>query len=63
MDERYGRRKFSKMYAELVTLRLAIRSHDPEATEEAWDKCEEWIDAVFAPTGVDTAMPERRGGE
>lgn len=46
-DRRYGRRKFSKMYAELCALRVAIRGHDPEATEAAWGKCEEWIDAVF----------------
>lgn len=46
-DKRYGRRKFSKMYAELCALRAAIRSGDPQATEAAWDKCEEWIDAVF----------------
>ena len=48
-DRRYGRRKFCKMYAELNALRAAIRGHDPEATEVAWDKCEEWIHAVFIP--------------
>lgn len=47
-SRRYGRRKFTKMYDELCDLRKAIRSGDPEATEAAWDKCEEWIDAVFA---------------
>lgn len=49
MMRRYGGRKFSKMFAQVNELRRCIRAHDPEATEAAWDACEEWIDAVFAP--------------
>jgi hypothetical protein len=48
MSERYGRRKFSGMYARINDLRQAIRAHDPVATETAWDAVEEFVDAVFA---------------
>jgi hypothetical protein len=48
MTARYGNRRIDKMRAEINALRDAIRAHDPEATETAWDKCEEWIDFVFS---------------
>jgi hypothetical protein len=48
MNRLYGRTKFSTIYANFNELRAAIRNHDTEATEIAWDKCERWVDLVFA---------------
>lgn len=45
---RYGRAKISTVLRDLNRLRSAVRSHDTEATEEAWEKCERWIDLVAA---------------
>lgn len=34
------------MLRDFDRLRAAIRSHDTEATEAAWDKCERWVDCI-----------------
>lgn len=31
------------MFRDFNKLRSAIRSHDSEATEAAWEKCERWV--------------------
>lgn len=30
-------------------LRAAIRAHNPEVTEAAWEKCERWLEALPLP--------------
>jgi hypothetical protein len=35
--------KVETMLRDFHRLREAIRSHDSEATEAAWEKCERWI--------------------
>ncbi|MCJ8138591.1 hypothetical protein [Falsirhodobacter halotolerans] len=47
MTERYGNRRVVTMYAEINELRRAIRAHDSEATEAAWDKVEAHIDYAY----------------
>lgn len=34
------------MLRDFDRLRRAIREHDSEATEEAWSKCERWVDQL-----------------
>ncbi len=53
---RYGRRKFSTMYARINDLRQAIRAHGPVAAEAAWDAVEEFVDVVFQR---EQGQPER----
>ncbi|WP_288951565.1 hypothetical protein [uncultured Paracoccus sp.] len=47
MTERYGRRKVTKMYAQINELRKAIRAEGSPAIQDAWDKVEEHIDFVY----------------
>lgn len=44
---RYGRRKVTKMYADINLLRAAIRAEGTEAIQDAWDEVEEHIDFVY----------------
>lgn len=44
---RYGRRKVTKMYADINRLRAAIREEGTEAIQAAWDEVEEHIDFVY----------------
>lgn len=44
---RYGQRHVSKMIREVEQLRRAIRAHDNEATEAAWDRVEQHIDYPY----------------
>lgn len=44
---RYGRRKVTKMYADINRLRAAIRAEGTEAIQNAWDEVEEHIDFVY----------------
>ena len=48
MSTRYGRAKITTVMRDLNNLRQAIRSHDSEATEDAWEKCERWVGLVAA---------------
>lgn len=34
------------MLRDFDRLRKAIRQHDSEATEAAWEKCERWVDQL-----------------
>lgn len=40
---RFGNAKLSTVRRDFKRLREAIRLHDSNATEEAWDKCERWL--------------------
>jgi hypothetical protein len=40
------------MYNEMRDLERAIRAHDPDATEEAWEKVTQWLDLSFMSLGV-----------
>lgn len=44
---RYGRRKVSKMLAEVNRHREAVRAGDPVATEQTWEKLEQWLDLTM----------------
>jgi hypothetical protein len=44
--ERHGGAKITTIIRDFNALRSAIRSHDPENTEAAWEKCERWLGAV-----------------
>lgn len=50
----HGRAKITTIRRDLNRLRKAIRSHDSEATEEAWDKCERWLEALPLPRKDET---------
>lgn len=41
-----GAAKVETFFKDFNRLREAIRRHDPEATEAAWDRCERWITAM-----------------
>ena len=43
----WGKRRIDKMLKEWNTLRKAISSGDIEAAQDAFDKCENWIDFAF----------------
>ena len=45
--DRYGRRCVVAMYAEINTLRTAIRAEGSEAVQAAWDAVEEHIDFAY----------------
>lgn len=47
-DQRFGNRKVPKMYAQINTLRRAIRDEGTPAIQDAWDKVEEHIDFAYA---------------
>lgn len=46
-EERYGRRKISKMLAEWDALRHAVAAEGTPRVQAAFDACEEWIDFAF----------------
>lgn len=43
----YGRHPVPDMLADINALRRAVRAHDPEAAEAAWDRIEPHIDAAY----------------
>ena len=45
--ERYGRRKVTRMYAEIERLRQLIRAEGTPAVQDAWDAVEEHIDYAY----------------
>jgi hypothetical protein len=55
--ERYGRRKVSRMLAEWDALRSAVAGGDPEATQAAFDACEEWVDFAFGRASLREPPP------
>jgi hypothetical protein len=48
MTETYGKRRVSKMYAQINTLREAIRTEGTPAIQSAWDAVEEHIDFAYS---------------
>ncbi len=57
VPDRYGRRKVSRMLAEWNALRSALASGDREATQEAFDACEEWIDFAYGRAALAGETP------
>jgi len=47
-EGRFGRRRVSRMYAEVNELRRAIRAEGTPAIQNAWDKVEQHIDYAYA---------------
>ncbi len=43
LSDRYGRVKMATVQRDFNALRQAIRAHDAEAAEVAWEQCERWI--------------------
>lgn len=41
-EPKYGKTRVSKVLADIDRLRTAIRAHDDEAAEQAWEKVERW---------------------
>lgn len=39
---KYGKTRVSRVLADIHQLRAAIRAHDDEAAEQAWEKVERW---------------------
>lgn len=46
-DQRYGNRRVTRMYADINTLRRAIRDEGTPAIQAAWDRVEEHIDFAY----------------
>ncbi|MFC3628270.1 hypothetical protein ACFOM8_02290 [Paracoccus angustae] len=46
-DERFGKRRVPKMYAQINELRQAIAAEATPRIQAAWDKVEEHIDYVY----------------
>ena len=51
MSERYGNVKATTIKRDIDRVRVAVRAHDAEATEAAWDKLERWL-GVFPAQDV-----------
>lgn len=47
MTDRFGRAKVATIQRDINALRAAIRDHDAEATEIAWDHVERWLGAMY----------------
>lgn len=45
MTSRYGRVKFSTIYAAIGELRKAIQEEGTPRIQAAWDRMEQWIDS------------------
>ena len=48
-EPRFGNAKYSTIRRDFKALREHIRAHDSFKTEEAWEKCERWIEALVHP--------------
>lgn len=46
-DLRHGNAKIVTIIRDIERLRRAIRSHDAEAAEAAWERCERWLEYVI----------------
>ena len=55
-EPRFGKVKYATIRRDFDKLRTAIRKHDSFAAEEAWEKCERWMEAI-SPAAVE-AMKE-----
>ena len=52
---RYGRRRIDRMLKEWQALRDAVAHGEPEATQAAFDACEEWVDFAFGKASAKDA--------
>ena len=43
LPSRYGAARIQTVQRDFNALRAAIRAHDSEAAETAWDRCERWL--------------------
>lgn len=48
MMQRYGKRRVTKMYAQVNELRRAIAAEGTPAIQRAWDSIEEHIDFIYS---------------
>lgn len=53
---RFGKAKIVTLQRDVNALRRAIRAHDSEATEAAWEKCKRWVSAIFKSDFDNTAQ-------
>ena len=58
----FGKVRYATIRRDFQQLRLAIRAHDSFAAEEAWEKCERWIEAISpaALRALDAEKKDRR---
>lgn len=56
----FGKVHYATIRADFQRLRVAIRAHDSFAAEEAWEKCERWLEAISPAT---LRALEEQGGE
>lgn len=47
-SDRFGYVKLKTIRRDFDKLREAIKNYDPEATEEAWLRCERWLEFLAA---------------
>tara|TARA_R110000772_G_scaffold45492_5_gene104233 strand:+ start:589 stop:771 length:183 start_codon:yes stop_codon:yes gene_type:complete len=58
---RFGNVKYATIRRDFNALRVAIRLHDPLATEAAWEKCERWLESV--PNCPEPLIDAAQGGD
>lgn len=56
MIDRYGAVKLSTIRQDIERHRTAVRSHDSEATEATWLRCERWTGCIEALSVEDHRM-------
>ena len=49
--QRHGNVRISKVIAAESELREAIRNEGTPRIQDAWDRCEPWLDAIFTSKG------------
>lgn len=61
-SRRFGKVRYATIRRDFQQLRLAIRAHDSFAAEEAWEKCERWLEAISpaALRALDAEEKDRR---
>lgn len=62
---RYGNRRIATMYADWRDLTDAMTAGDHLAAQDAFDRCQEWIDWCFgtaAQQGVNLPEPAKKEG-
>lgn len=47
MKPRYGNVRIVKLRAAVNTLRKAIQKEGTPDIQDAWDRCEPWVDGIF----------------
>ena len=46
-ESRYGNTRIVTIFRDFNALRAAIRSHDVIAIDQAWDRCERWLEFIY----------------